>query len=104
MELQKPTTQTEEVLYFLLTKHSINVSQMMRECGILNLTARIADLRNKHLLNIPCMKVETQNKFKRGITYGVWKLPDKKRGIKIYKQLQNQSKKTTKKTTTSCQQ
>lgn len=98
MKLNKPTTQKEEVLYYLLTQHTINVSQMMRDCGILNLTARIADLRNQHLLNIPCMKVESTNKFKRDISYGVWKLPDKKRGVKIYKQLQSETKKTTQKT------
>ncbi len=44
--LPKPTKQIEEVLYYLIKRHSINRKQMMLDTGILNVTARIANLRN----------------------------------------------------------
>jgi hypothetical protein len=45
--LKKPTTQTQEMLYLLLKRKSITRMQVLNECGMLNPTARIANLRNK---------------------------------------------------------
>lgn len=73
-----PKNQTAEVLYLLLTQKSITVKSAMNDIGILNLSARISDLRLKHNLIIECRKINTKNKFGRSITYGTWTLSTKK--------------------------
>lgn len=89
IKIDKPTTQMNEVLYMLLKRNSINVKQMMFDTGILNLTARISDLRIKHNLNIECETINTTNKFGRSIKYGKCVLTDKETGLKIYKNINN---------------
>lgn len=87
--LPRPKKQIEEVLYYLIKRHNINRKQMMLDTGVLNVTARIADLRNRYFLDIVCNQVSVKNKFGRKIEFGYWSLSDKAEGLKIYKKLQN---------------
>lgn len=87
-KLPKPTKQIEEVLYYLIKRHTINRRQMMLDTGILNVTARIANLRNKYNLTIDCNMLPVVNKFGRPIKYGLWRLENKQEGIDLYKKLQ----------------
>lgn len=86
-QLQKPGSQLEEVLYYLIKRDSISRKQIMFDCGILNLPARIGDLRHNHCLDIKLTSVKTKNKFGREITYGQYSLRDKEKGIKRYNQI-----------------
>lgn len=45
MKLQPPKNQTAEVLYELLTNACINRRDILINTGILNVTARISDIR-----------------------------------------------------------
>jgi len=83
-KLPKPKTQVTEVLYMLLTRESINVRQMMFDTGILNLTARISDLRTKYNIDIICQDIKTKNKFERKISYGQWMLSNKEHAKEVY--------------------
>ena len=76
--IAKPKNQTAEVLYLLLTQKSITVKSAMNDIGVLNLSARISNLRLKHNLLIECRKTITTNKFGRSITYGRFFLVTKK--------------------------
>lgn len=87
-KLPKPTKQIEEVLYYLIKRHTINRRQMMLDTGILNVTARIANLRNTYGLTIDCQMLPVVNKFDRPIKYGLWRLENKQAGIELYKKLQ----------------
>lgn len=69
-----PKNQTSEVLYELINNGPISRADIFKTTGILNLTARIADLRIRHGLNIVCEKVNTKNKFSRPISYGIWSI------------------------------
>ena len=82
--LPQPKTQVTEVLFMLLTRDSINVRQMMLDTGILNLTARISDLRNKYYIDVICHDINTKNKFERKIKYGKWILADKEHAKEVY--------------------
>jgi hypothetical protein len=83
--MNKPKNQTAEVLYLLLTNKSISVKSAMNDIGIINLSARISDLRIKNNLIIECIKVNTKNKFGRPILYGTWSLKtNKKNANKVY--------------------
>jgi len=86
--MKKPKTQLSETLYYLLNRDSINRKQMLFDTGILNLTARISDLRGLNL-DINCVKIKTTNKFERKIEYGKWLLADKKKGLQIYNEINN---------------
>jgi hypothetical protein len=76
--MKNPKNQLAEVLYLLLTQKSITVKSAMNDIGILNLSARISDLRIKHNLIIECRKINTKNKFGRDISYGNFFLVTKK--------------------------
>lgn len=86
--LPSPKKQIEEVLYYLIKRHNINRRQMMLDTGILNLTARISDLRNKYNINIECSMLPIKNKFGRSIKYGLFRLQNKEEGIELYKKIQ----------------
>jgi hypothetical protein len=81
--MKAPTNQTAEVLYELL-QFPITRRSIMSDCGILNVTARIADLRLRHNLSIICTKIQTKNKHNRAITYGCWSLENKKVAKEVY--------------------
>jgi hypothetical protein len=87
MNLATPKNQTSEILYFLLTNDKINFSYIYAMTGILNLSARISDLRLNYGLEIPCVEVETKNKFGRKISYGTWSLKDKEQARIIYSKI-----------------
>lgn len=76
MTLKTPKNQTAEVLFQLLKNPFITRASMFLSTGILNLTARIADLRIRHGINIICEKVSVKNKRGDCVTYGKWKLGD----------------------------
>lgn len=82
--MKKPTNQTAEVLYELIKKSAITRMSIMHQTGILNLTARIADLRNKFGIVVLCDKVKITNKHGRKTDYGKWRLENKKIGIALY--------------------
>jgi hypothetical protein len=82
--MKKPNNQTAEVLYELLTNKCITRMSVMYTTGILNLTARIADLRIRYGINIICDKVILKNKHGRPISYGKWRLFDKKSAALLY--------------------
>lgn len=85
MNLPPPTNQTAEVLNLLITKKTITRQSVFQDTGILNLTARLSDLRNAGL-KIICEAVQVQNKFGRKIQYGKWKIEgDEHEVIKLYK-------------------
>jgi len=87
MNLATPKNQTAEVLFFLLKEEQINFSYIYAMTGILNLSARLSNLRLDYGLNIPCQEIETKNKFGRKISYGTWKLTDKDQGRIVYSKI-----------------
>ncbi|NJL75298.1 MAG: hypothetical protein HC892_09970 [Saprospiraceae bacterium] len=72
--MKSPKTQTAEVLYELLTNKSITRASIMTDTGILNLTARIADLRLRAHISIDCAYVNVLNKHGRKVRYGKWSI------------------------------
>lgn len=85
-QLPQPKTQTAEVLYEFLHSDSLTRSDFFKSTHILNVTARIADLR-KLGLNIICEHKNVQNKFGRKVSFGAWSLAkeDKEKAVKIYR-------------------
>lgn len=79
-----PTNQKQEVLYCLLTNDNINVRQMMADTGILNIKARISELRLQHHLPIQTEMIKVQNKFQRSVKFGSWSLTDKTKALQTY--------------------
>ncbi len=82
--LDNPVNQTAEVLYALIYSESIDRVTMMRDYGVLNLTARIANLRNLYHLVVICEEIQTKNKFGRPIIYGKWRLVNKEVAKSVY--------------------
>jgi hypothetical protein len=77
MKLKKPVNQMAEVLYLLLKNKSVTRRSALLDTGILNVPARIMDLRNKHHIPIILTRVSAVNKFGRGINYGSWSILNK---------------------------
>jgi hypothetical protein len=61
---------------------------MMADTGILNIKARISDLRLKYNLSIDTEMVKVQNKYGRKVSFGQWKLTDKETALLTYNKLQ----------------
>lgn len=72
--MQAPTNQTAEILYEILNNPSVSRKDILISTGVLNPTARIADLRIRHGLNIQCERASVRNKFSRKISYGLWSI------------------------------
>jgi len=89
--LPQPQSQRQEVLYYLLKRFKIDRRQMMLDCSVYNLPDVIMKLRDRHGLPIETKKVQVENKFGREVEFGEYYLTDKKKGRKVYEQLQNQS-------------
>jgi len=89
MKLNLPKNQTAEVLHELIMHHDITRGSAITNLGILNITARIANLRIKHDIPVICTKVMTINKFGRGISYGKWSLleRDKEYAVEVYNRI-----------------
>ena len=85
--MKKPTNQLQEVLFELLQKKSIDRMSIMKNTGILNVTARIAELRNKYGVPVKCEKYKLLNKHGRPISYGIWSLTNKNEANTIYNNL-----------------
>jgi len=64
-------TQKEEVLSYLREKGSMTRLEAMQELGILNVTARIADLRNEGY-KIKANMIAVKNKYGRTVKYADW--------------------------------
>ena len=82
--LTKPVNQMSEVLYELITRDNITRMEFFQSTGILNVTARIANLRIKHDLDIVCKDINIRNKHGMVVTYGQWSLPDTEKGQEVY--------------------
>ena len=76
LNLEKPKNQTAEVLYELIQAGFITRRSIMNDLGILNLTARIADLRIRYDIEIKCTRVKAVNKHGRAVIYGLWSIDD----------------------------
>ena len=86
-KLKTPNSQLTEVLYYLLKRKSISFRQIFFDTGILNLSARLSDLKLYYDLPIKLNKIKTTNKFGRAVVFGNWKLKDKELGLKVYNKL-----------------
>ena len=82
--MKAPKNQTAEVLFELLNNKAITRRTIMIECGILNVCARITDLRLKHNVPITCNYIQTKNKHNRIVRYGSWSLENKKQAKEVY--------------------
>jgi hypothetical protein len=69
--IQNPTNQLAEILAELLLLKTITRKSAM-QLGVLNLTARISQLRTQYNIDVVCVSISTKNKFGRPITYGKW--------------------------------
>lgn len=78
MKLKKPVNQMAEVLYLLIKNKSVTRRSALLDTGILNVPARIMDLRNKHHIQIILTRISAVNKFGRSINYGSWSILNKK--------------------------
>jgi hypothetical protein len=72
--MKNPTNQTAEVLYEILNNESVSRKDILISTGVLNPTARIADLRIRYGIDITCESVKTRNKFSRQVTFGMWSI------------------------------
>lgn len=84
--LPAPSNQKEELLYMLLNSKTLSRRQILIQSGILNPTARIADLRNLGVI-IDCDNIKVKNKFNRSVTYGAWSISNKKKSEELYREM-----------------
>ena len=86
-KLNQPTSQLEEVLYFLITRLKINRKDMIITANVYNLADCIFRLRKK---GIPIKNTysERMNSFKRMTSYCEYSIENKKKAAKVYQQLQ----------------
>ena len=88
-----PESQTQEVLFELIKRLSIDRKTMMLSCGVANLTAQISKLKNKGV-KIETIEVPFKNKYGRESTFAQYKLECKSDAVKVYHDLKaNQRKK-----------
>ena len=73
--LPQPKSQLQEVLCELILNKAISVRQMMADTGILNIKARILDLRRIGL-EIDTEMIKVQNKYGRSAKFGQWSIPE----------------------------
>lgn len=79
--MDAPLNQTAEVLQGLINNLFIDRDTLK---DVKNVTARIADLRIRHNLDVTCVKINTKNKHGRPITFGRWMLHNKIIALEIY--------------------
>lgn len=85
-KIPEPESQLQEVLYELINRLYIDRKTMMLSCDILNLTARIANLRRKGV-KIIANEVKGVNKYGREITFAKWSLDNKIQAREVYLEL-----------------
>lgn len=91
-KLNAPKSQTEEVLYYLITRLNIDRRQMMLSCGVLNLPQQISRLRYRYGLKIDVNSVTMKNKHDREVTFGQYFLETKKKEASdLYKKIQSEN-------------
>ena len=81
--LPLPESQTQEVLYELINRFSIDRRTMMLSAGVWNLTARISNLRTKGV-SIISDEITSINKYGREIKFVHYHLERRKEAVKIY--------------------
>ncbi len=89
--MKKPKNQTAEVLYELIKRGKITRQSIMKSCGILNVTARISNLRNRFGLDVICKEVPVVNKYGRDTMYGEWSLSDPEEAELLYSKINRES-------------
>lgn len=92
-KLNKPESQIQEVLYYLIKRIYIDRRQMMLSVGILNLPEAIRKLRHNYGLTIELSEIKTENKFGRKVTFGKYSLKHKKEASDIYRKIQDKQRK-----------
>lgn len=87
--LPLPNSQLQETLYELIKNPSITVRQMMAETGMLNVKARISNLRLIYNLPIETEMIKVKNKYGRTSRFGQWSIPkeSKESSIEAYLKL-----------------
>jgi len=83
--MKLPETQLQEVLYLLITNKSITRLEATRY-GILNLPARIYDLRKLNV-DIIIKNNICKNKFGRTVNYATYILVNLQESLTIYKKM-----------------
>lgn len=73
----QPNNQNAEVQLELINSASVTRLEFMQRLGILNVTARIANLRIHYNIPINCQKIKVRNKYGRLVEYGKWSIPAK---------------------------
>ena len=86
-KLSKPTSQISEVLYYLLTRKLICRRSIMFDAYILNVPARLSELRNHYNVDIDIIETKRTNKFGRRVAYANWFLTDTVHALETYKKL-----------------
>lgn len=86
MELPQPKTNTQEVLYHLITYGHVSIMDFPYLSGF---RTKVSELRNKHEVIFGTTFEKAQNKFGNYYTYAFHKLPVdmKDKAISIYKQM-----------------
>ena len=87
LNLPTPKNQTAEILYELLTNKEVTFYSCYSQTGIINLGARISDLRKMYHLDIETSKLDKFNKHGRKTHPGIYKLLDKEQGLLVYKKI-----------------
>lgn len=85
--MTSPKNQNAEVLFELIHNSTIDRKYILKTTGILNLTARISNLRNDYDIEVLCTRKKVLNKHGRKISYGLWSLKDKAKAIEIYEKV-----------------
>ena len=83
--MKQPTTQTEEVLFTLITERSINKRTMFIDCGISHLGELVRRLRHINGVVINTDMAKTVNKYKRTIKYAKYSIDKKHKESAIKK-------------------
>jgi hypothetical protein len=86
----KPINQQMEVLAYLLAKDNATTKDIQRDCHVLNVTAKISELR-KYGVNISCSQVKAKNKYGRQINFGMYKICNLAESKIIYKRKNKKS-------------
>ncbi len=89
--IKNPSSQTQEVLYYLIKRISIDRRQMMLSCSVLNLPDQIMRLRTRYKLSIVLTKVSIINKFGRVVEFGEYSIKDKKKASDVYRKIQEEN-------------
>lgn len=92
LPINKPQSQLQEVLYYLIKRMNVDRRQMMLSVGVLNLPELIRRLRHNYGLNIALSEIKTVNKFGRSTTYGKYSIEDKIEARELYNKLQLKNK------------